>query len=104
VWSDDVAARALAVLHDALGLHAPSDIYVIGFDGVESVCGNCWPRPTSVRQPIHEIVHWAVETLVRLIHSADAFADSTHRLRFPTDLLAGATYAPTTPLSLKGEK
>lgn len=91
VWSDDVAARTIAVLHDRLGLRVPEDVSVIGFDGAESICGSCIPRLATVAQPILEIAHRSVELLVQLIHG-DSAVDT--RLRLAPKFQAGASTAP----------
>jgi LacI family transcriptional regulator len=102
IWSDDVAGRAVAVLHGDLGLRVPDDVSVIGFDGVEAVCARCIPRLTSIRQPVHEMAHRSVEVLAGLIQGrAGGAAAPAPRarppepgIRFRPEILAGATCAP----------
>lgn len=91
VWSDDVAARAIALLHDRLGLRVPEDVSVIGFDGAASVCESCIPRLTTVAQPILEIAHRAVELLVQLIRGE---TPAETQLRLSPEFQAGASTAP----------
>lgn len=90
VWSDDVAAWAIAVLHEELGLRVPDDLSVLGFDGVESICGSAMPRLTSISQPIHAIARHAVELLAALI---DETPTETTQLRLAPELLPGASCA-----------
>lgn len=49
------------------GISVPREVAVIGFDGLEQICNLIRPRLTSVKQPIDEIAHVAVDLLMKLI-------------------------------------
>jgi LacI family transcriptional regulator len=65
-WSDDVAAQTIRLLRDRW--RVPNDVSIIGFDGTEAVGEQgCFPRLTSIRQPIQEIAAHGVALLVAQI-------------------------------------
>jgi LacI family transcriptional regulator len=75
--SDDAPHTALAAYNDIhaghilsraeeLGILAPEDLSVVGFDS-SNVCERLHPRLTSVHQPIEIIAHEATQCLLRLI-------------------------------------
>lgn len=90
-WSDDVAVRAVHVLHDACGLRVPDDVSVVGFDGTEAVCERgSVPRLTSVRQPIYDIAARGVALLVARIRGEEGVEP---RVLFPPTLVVRASTA-----------
>lgn len=63
---------AIGALHEAgaFGLNVPTDVSIIGFDGIEATS---WtqPRLTTIAQPIDEIAETAVNALRTLIEDPD---------------------------------
>jgi len=60
--NDDMAAGAMSMAH-RLGLAAPADLSICGFDDT-AIATTVWPELTTVRQPIAEMAEVAVELLV----------------------------------------
>ncbi len=67
-WSDDVAAWAIRLLRERLGLNVPRDVSVIGFDGTK-VGEQTTPRLSSMRQPIYDMAAQGIELLTALVRS-----------------------------------
>lgn len=70
VWSDDVAIRLMQVLR-AMGLHVPQDVAIVGYDST-GICDHVDPPLTSVRQPVYDMAHKAVELLHSLLQGETA--------------------------------
>ena len=93
ICSSDVIAIGVLQVARELGLRIPSDLSVVGFDGIEAAT---WVEPelTTVAQPIDEIASTAVELLRTVI--------SDHSRSLPRVLLqpqlrtGGSTAAPAT--------
>jgi LacI family transcriptional regulator len=60
-WSDDVAVRLMQILR-SLGLRIPQDVAIVGFDST-GICDHVEPPLSSVRQPVYDMAHKAVELL-----------------------------------------
>lgn len=88
VWSDDDAFLCLKILSD-LGLRAPHDFSVVGFDS-SSVCDQTSPPLTSVRQPIAEMARRATQVLYDVING-NAEADKLRIVYPPTLDVRGST-------------
>ncbi len=65
VYSDKMAAGVLSVFHEQ-GVAVPGDIAVVGFGDIE-VASLCWPRLTTVAQPMREVAREAGVILLRRI-------------------------------------
>jgi LacI family transcriptional regulator len=63
--NDDMAAAALMVAH-SMGLKAPGDLSIVGFDDT-AIASTVWPSLTTIRQPIADMARDAVDLLVREI-------------------------------------
>jgi LacI family transcriptional regulator, galactose operon repressor len=64
--ANDVSALATLEVAAELGLRVPEDLSVVGFDNIpESALAT--PPLTTVEQPIRQMGHQAIETLIRLI-------------------------------------
>ncbi|MFD9700908.1 LacI family DNA-binding transcriptional regulator [Lentzea sp. NPDC059081] len=71
-FNDKVAVGTLQAAR-SLGLRVPSDLSVVGFDDID-LAEACWPRLTTVRQPLQEMGRIAVAQLMRVLdgHSPEA--------------------------------
>lgn len=65
--NDDMAAATVAVAH-RLGLDVPRDLTVCGFDDT-AIAETLWPELTTIRQPIEEMSHRAVDHLIDRIRA-----------------------------------
>lgn len=91
VWSDDVAARAIQALRETTTLRVPDDLSIIGFDGTDAVGERgCFPRLTSIRQPIEEIAAKGVRLLVAQIQEERI---ASHQALFAPTLVERETCA-----------
>jgi DNA-binding LacI/PurR family transcriptional regulator len=70
ICSSDLMAIGVLQEADAQGLRVPTDLSVVGFDGIEAAA---WTSPalTTVEQPIEEIAETAVNALRTLITEPD---------------------------------
>lgn len=68
--NDDMAAATVAVAH-RLGLDVPGDLTVVGCDDT-AIATTIWPELTTIRQPITEMAHAAVNLLVRHVRALRA--------------------------------
>jgi DNA-binding LacI/PurR family transcriptional regulator len=90
ICSSDV--MAIGVLQEAAerGLRVPSDLSVVGFDGIAA--GWTQPRLTTIEQPIAEIADTAVDALRRLIEEPSR--PLPHFVFRPQLRCGGSTAAP----------
>lgn len=65
--SDERALGAVSYLHEN-GIRIPEDVSVIGFDN-SKLAEMCFPKLTTVAQPLYQIGHLAVEKLDELIQT-----------------------------------
>lgn len=91
--NDEVALGLIAALKEH-GLSVPSDVSVVGFDGIELSSYSC-PPLTTVQQDFHR----AGEAMVELIEEqiAQGVADGSRRIVIPTKLIVRGTTAPPRP-------
>lgn len=82
--SDDMAAGALAVLHQT-GVAVPGDMSVAGFDDT-ALAPVVWPALTTVRQPMHDLAYAAADLLFSVPN------ETPHRL-IPHSLIVRASTA-----------
>ncbi len=89
--SDAIALGVLDTLAD-WGLRVPADLSVVGFDGTQLARS---ARMATVRQPLRELGHRAVEVLVQRIDAklANNVWRGPTNLVLPTESLPGATLA-----------
>jgi LacI family transcriptional regulator len=73
------------------GLGIPSQLSVVGFDGIPEGA-RCWPGLTTVRQPMREMGRVACENLRRQIENPEEGAASTVTYRM--DLLVRESSGP----------
>jgi LacI family transcriptional regulator len=72
------------------GIRIPEDLSIVGFDDIPAALATD-PPLTTVRQPLTEMGHAAVELLVRMIdHGAPA-----EHVRMPSDLIVRGSTAPS---------
>lgn len=94
ICSSDVIAIGVLQVARELGLRIPSDLSVVGFDGIEAAT---WVEPelTTVAQPIDQIASTAVELLRTVI--ADPTRSLPRVLLQPQLRAGGSTASPATP-------
>lgn len=92
--TDVLALGALKAAEDA-GLRVPDDLSVVGFDDIP-LAETASPSLTSVRQPVPEIAHLAVDELLAMVDSGDAAPPSPRRLA-PTLAVRDSTGPPGDP-------
>ncbi len=68
--NDDMAAGALAVAHK-LGIKAPAQLTVCGFDD-STLATNVWPQLTTIHQPIMDMSRRAIDMLVKKVQGVRA--------------------------------
>jgi DNA-binding LacI/PurR family transcriptional regulator len=93
ICSSDVIAIGVLQVARELGLRVPSDLSVVGFDGIEAAT---WVEPelTTVAQPIEQIASTAVELLRTVIGDPSR---SLPRVLLQSQLrTGGSTAAPAT--------
>lgn len=93
ICSSDVIAIAVLQVARELGLRIPSDLSIVGFDGIEAAT---WVEPelTTVAQPIDQIASTAVELLRTVIGDPSR---SLPRVLLQSQLrTGGSTAAPAT--------
>lgn len=86
--NDDMAVGAIAAARE-LGVAVPGALSVAGFDDSE-VARVCWPRLTTVRQPVTEMAHAAMDMLIRHLSGEDPGPTVVHRHA----LIEGASVGP----------
>ena len=93
ICSSDVIAIGVLQVARELGLRIPSDLSVVGFDGIEAAT---WVEPelTTVAQPIDQIASTAVELLRTVI--GDPSRSLPRVLLRPQLRTGGSTAAPPT--------
>lgn len=93
ICSSDVIAIGVLQVARELGLRIPSDLSVVGFDGIEAAT---WVEPelTTVAQPIDQIASTAVELLRTMI--GDPSRSLPRVLLQPQLRTGGSTAAPAT--------
>ena len=93
ICSSDVIAIGVLQVARELGLRIPSDLSVVGFDGIEAAT---WVEPelTTVAQPIDQIASTAVELLRTVI--GDPSRSLPRVLLQPQLRTGGSTAAPPT--------
>jgi LacI family transcriptional regulator len=87
--SDQQAIGALRACAD-IGVDVPRDVSIVGFDDIP-LASLVTPRLTTVRQPIEEIAHVAVE---RLLERLEAPPRRRRRVLLNTELVFRASSAP----------
>nr|WP_315394484.1 LacI family DNA-binding transcriptional regulator [uncultured Duganella sp.] len=95
--NDDMA---VGVVHaaNAMGVRIPADVSVAGFDDTE-LARFSWPPLTTIRQPLEQMAHTAVEQLIGLIRP-QRIARHVHpaHVVYPCKLISRASVAaPRTP-------
>jgi LacI family transcriptional regulator len=88
--NDDMALGVMAAAQ-RLGLSAPADISVAGFDGGE-IAELAWPQLTTVRQPVRAMGAAAAAAVIAMVESGELIA-SSQQLDF-TLLMRASTAAP----------
>ncbi|SDT34283.1 transcriptional regulator, LacI family [Friedmanniella luteola] len=85
-------ASAVGVVEAArtLGLRVPEDLSVVGFDDTY-VAEHCFPKLTTIAQPLEEMGRVALRTLLRL---ADGDTPESHHVELATQLVERASTAP----------
>ncbi len=98
-FNDNMASAAMRAARDR-GLKLPADLSIVGFDD-STIAHQCFPRLTSVRQPLEEMGRVAVSLLTRLL---DGQRVEALRVDLATNLIVRDSAAPprsrvTIPLS-----
>ena len=85
-------ASAVGVVEAArtLGLRVPEDLSVVGFDNTY-LAEHCFPKLTTIAQPLEEMGRVALRTLLRL---ADGDTLESHHVELATQLVERASTAP----------
>jgi len=87
--ANDVSAIEAMSVASERGIRIPEDLSIVGFDDIPAAVATD-PPLTTVRQPLTEMGHAAVELLVRMIdHGAPA-----EHVRMPSELIVRGTTAP----------
>ena len=84
VCNDQMAVGALRAIH-ALGLRAPQDLAIVGYDNVPEAA-YYWPALTSVRQHLTDVGHAAVDELHARIEQRqgdEPGSHTTHQVLMP---------------------
>ncbi|HZP83536.1 MAG TPA: LacI family DNA-binding transcriptional regulator [Chthonomonadaceae bacterium] len=84
-WEDLSAYRVLAECR-TMGLHVPTDIAIVGFDGVEPFIEPAW-RLTTVRAPWRELGYRAVIQLMAQLEGKEVAPETV----LPVELVVGNT-------------
>ncbi len=94
ICSSDVIAIGVLQVARELGLGVPSDLSVVGFDGIEAAT---WVEPelTTIAQPIDQIASTAVELLLSVI--SDPTRSLPRVLLQPRLRAGGTTAVPAAP-------
>ena len=94
ICSSDVIAIAVLQVARELGLRIPSDLSIVGFDGIEAAT---WVEPelTTVAQPIDQIASTAVELLRTVIGDPSR---SLPRVLLQSQLRTGGSTAAPAPV------
>ncbi|MBI3678933.1 MAG: LacI family DNA-binding transcriptional regulator [Acidobacteria bacterium] len=87
-YDDMMALGALRQIH-ACGLRVPDDISVVGFDDLP-IAEYTEPPLTTVRQPMRQMGHLAMQTLLLLLEGSE----SKHNIKVPGELIIRETTAP----------
>lgn len=91
--NDDMAAAAVATAHRHR-IDVPGDLTVCGFDDT-LLATTIWPGITTIRQPITDISHTAIELLGRLIRSRrDGVTEACKHLTLDFELIRRQSDAP----------
>ena len=91
--ANDLSALATLEVAAELGLRVPEDLSVVGFDNIpESALAA--PPLTTVEQPIRQMGHQAIETLIRLIRGEQP--ESMH-VTLATSLVVRQSTGPARP-------
>jgi DNA-binding LacI/PurR family transcriptional regulator len=94
VFASDKGALGGYSAAAAAGLRIPDDISVVGFDDT-TPAASAIPPLTTVRQPVSQMVRYAISTIVGPPASRPCGA----RVEYPADLVVRASTAPPQPLS-----
>lgn len=86
--NDDMAAGALMAAHD-LGLNAPHDVSIAGFDD-SAISRIVWPRITTIHQPVYDMARAATDTLIAMLEKQEHAAVTDH----PFTLVARQSTGP----------
>ncbi|HET9059331.1 MAG TPA: LacI family DNA-binding transcriptional regulator [Acidimicrobiales bacterium] len=87
-FNDKVAIGAMKAAKE-MGLEVPSQLSIVGFDGLE-LGELSSPRLTTVRQPLEEMARIAVEVLMRIMAGREL---ETPRIELSTEFVLGASTA-----------
>ena len=91
--NDDMAAATVATAHRH-SIDVPGDLSVCGFDDT-LLATTIWPEITTIRQPITDMSHAAIELLARLIRSRRAgVAEECRHLTLDFELIRRQSDAP----------
>jgi len=86
----DAAAVGVIEAARTLGLRVPDDLSVVGFDNTY-LAEHCFPKLTTIAQPLEEMGRIALRTLIRL---ADGDTLETHHVELATQLVERVSTAP----------
>lgn len=88
VQNDEMAVGTLMAARE-LGIPVPDALSIVGFDDSE-VARICWPRLTTVRQPVYEMAGAAAGALVNILEGREAAVVQAHEF----ELLLRDSVAP----------
>lgn len=92
VQNDEMAVGTLMAARE-LGIPVPEALSIVGFDDSE-VARICWPRLTTVRQPVYEMAGAAAGSLIDLLEGRDAAIVAAHEFEL---LLRDSVAPPQAP-------
>lgn len=98
--SNDDMALGVSVAAAKLGINVPAQLSIAGFDDA-ATARLAWPPITTVRQPVTELGHAAVDMLIDSTYRAgDRTSDGFHRSLAHSIIERESTEAPRSRLSL----
>ena len=95
-----MAAAAVAVAHRR-GLDVPDDLSVCGYDDT-ALATTIWPELTTIRQPIAEMAHRALDVLLDEIRGRRAGKAKGHR-RLLLDFSLIRRHSDSAPAAARAE-
>lgn len=90
--NDDMAAGAIAASR-SLGLEIPRDLSIVGFDDSD-ISRVVWPALTTVRQPVEEMAHQAMDMLLAVLAGKVPGTAAIHQHRL---MVRQSTAPPSLP-------
>jgi LacI family transcriptional regulator len=91
VCGNDLIAIGVTFAAEELGVRIPEDVAVTGYDDIE-LARMCRPPLTTVRQPVIELTHRAIDLLIARLHDPDR---PPRRVLLPTELVVRASTQPS---------